>query len=363
MSSYLITRNPFRFGDKQQDYNARVDFTVKETADTFKRALESKSDLQKLFHETLASLGEIRHRIALDHQTKDGDLFGVRRDQDPFPGTVGVTPLGGEYKEYNPYLWRIVKSHLAKMGFSADGFQQTESASEGENSKIEIKVISFKDKKWFFLKDLQEEYKRISNLINFPHSPESPITKNRAAMRKLKETFPDDYKRLHTGKAILEIAQFHLMELPKQKFDWLHVTLHSQVGQEMRPLSEFITWIKYEDRVTETMFSIVHQDPFLIDSMLTDIARIFEEVISWNGENLKELKDLVALLQYELAHVMPFKRGSSAVSEWLERAIYLLHGFNLKYHQKKMVNLEALTTLLNEFIENYDSMIGLERAL
>lgn len=69
----------------------------------------------------------------------------------------------------------------------------------------------------------------------------------------------------------------------------------------------------------------------------------------------------MALFSYELAHAMPFARGSAAVAEWFEQAIYRFHGYELSYDNSKMVNLEALTTMLPEYFNNYDSLIKLEQ--
>jgi hypothetical protein len=133
-----------------------------------------------------------------------------------------------------------------------------------------------------------------------------------------------------------------------------------QVEGKMVPLSQYITWMCVDqeedtiDRMTnESVSTIIHQDPFLIREMLQDVAKLFKEAVLWNRDkdDLKKLKDRVALIDYELSHAMPFYRGSAAIAEWIEMALYQYHGFTLRYLPEKLVNLEALTSPLHEFIQ------------
>ena len=58
---------------------------------------------------------------------------------------------------------------------------------------------------------------------------------------------------------------------------------------------------------------------------------------------------------------MPFIRGSAAIAEWLEAAIYHYHGFTEFHHSKtSLSDLEALTSLtLEDFMKRYDRTIAL----
>src|SRR5262249_5593987 len=116
-----------------------------------------------------------------------------------------------------------------------------------------------------------------------------------------------------------------------------------------------------EHMTGRSIVAILHQDPFLIEFMLNDIAKIFKRIIEWNSADIKTLKEDIALFQYEFAHDMTFTRGSAAISEYFEMAFYEYHGFKLSYNDEKMVNLEALTSSLKEFVQNYDSMIRLDK--
>lgn len=56
---------------------------------------------------------------------------------------------------------------------------------------------------------------------------------------------------------------------------------------------------------------------------------------------------------------MPFERGSAAIEEWIEMIIYRYHQCELEYKSGISINMEALTLLMDKFIEKYASMIKL----
>ena len=184
-------------------------------------------------------------------------------------------------------------------------------------------------------------------------------------MQELKKTSFKDYKCLKISVLILRIRNDFPNEL---KSDWVFVTTRCEVDGKMYGLSQLCTWIYRDykidpiDNMTErSVISHIYQDPFLVEPMLDDIAKIFKWAIEWDGENIGDLKNRVALFRYEFAHTMPDERGSAAEAEWFERPIYLYHGYKVTYVPEKMVDLEGLTSSLKTFVDNYDSMIQLEK--
>jgi hypothetical protein len=122
----------------------------------------------------------------------------------------------------------------------------------------------------------------------------------------------------------------------------------------------------YEEDPVEHMkerskITIIHQDEFLIDATLKDIAALFKKALMCDKENFSDLKDAVMLMSYELDHNMPLGRGSSAVGEWMEQAIYASKGYQMKYAISKLLNLEAVTSTLPEFVENYSKLTRFEK--
>jgi hypothetical protein len=377
MSTYIIDREPAKYGGQQQQYLEQTKNIVRETAEKFRKAVQEKEDLQQIFHQTLTTLGEIRNNIASEHKTKNGHVYGVRRDRDGFPGICGMTPLSFPYDEYNRKLLPVLQKYLRGMDHTCREFQQKELSIQGKPclgraSSIGLSILTSEDAEKWMLSVTFEECTRLCRLCSIT-PPEDPsqteiiftsMIKNREAMSTLKQNSIEDYKRLKVCLAIYDIKKRYEW----RKSDWVLVTERSEVGGKMYALSQYLTWM-YRDYVEDpvehmtdrSIVSIIHQDPFLIDPMLNDIARIFKEALEWNKANVTLLKNQMALLQYELAHAMPFIRGSAAISEWLEMALYRFHGFTLSYNPDKMVNLEALTSPLEEFVRNYDSMISLKQ--
>lgn len=378
MSSYIIERDPNKYGGQQLSYVEQGNTIVAKTAETFHEAVESKRDLKELFHETLASLRDARHRIAVENKTEKADLFGARRDLDPpFSGPFVITSLSDPYDEYNKSLLPVLQEHLSFMKHDLRSFDQTEWKIQlekclGRASSMEFTILSSETSKNWAFPLTSEGYKRLCKLCSVTPSEEpytsshfNHLIENKEAMLKLREVSIEDYKRLKNSLTILHIRTTYPKE---RKSDWVLVTMRSEIKGKMYALSQYLTWMYRDyknDPVTQmtdrSIISIIHQDPFLIEPMLDDCAEIFKEAIEWDGADVKTLKDRVALLVHDFGHDMPLKRGSAAVGEWLERSIYRYHGFDLKYNPKKMVNLEALTSSPKQFIDNYDSIITLEK--
>jgi hypothetical protein len=139
-----------------------------------------------------------------------------------------------------------------------------------------------------------------------------------------------------------------------------------EVDGKLYAMSQYLTWMYCDysedpvDRmVKHSKVMVIHQDTFLIETTVKNIAKIFKESVLWNRDkdSLADLKNKVALLRYEFAHSMPFVRGSAAIAEWLEAAIYHHHGFTEFRHSKtSLTDLEALTSLtLEDFMKRYES--------
>ena len=105
---------------------------------------------------------------------------------------------------------------------------------------------------------------------------------------------------------------------------------------------------------------IIHQSSDLSTDAIRDLSRLFERAILWTGDEAS-LIQTVGRLRHKFSHSILFNRGSAAIAEWVETAIYRYHGFeNFDYNKDKMVDLEALTAPdLEHFLENYPSMINL----
>ncbi|MBP9841138.1 MAG: hypothetical protein KBC64_01780 [Simkaniaceae bacterium] len=103
---------------------------------------------------------------------------------------------------------------------------------------------------------------------------------------------------------------------------------------------------------------LIHQDTPLIAPTLKKISTIFEKIILLNREDLPKLQEEMALFRYLFAHCCPFGRGSAAIGEWFERALYAYHGFEITHSTEKSGDLEALTAIsFEQFRDGYPSTL------
>ncbi len=375
MSSYVSNLEPTKFNTPQSAYSEETERAVQKTTERFQSAVKAGEDLTKLFHETLANLGEARRAIARKYAGPDGKYsqtspedFGARRDL-MFRGPNVLTPLHGPYQKHNENLLVVFKRYLSEMKHTENGFTETKLKVNfppclGKDSSLEFFIMNETNKKEWLL---EFNLKKLCELCEVapPKTPEESeacfrsIYSNKETMGKLKQVAPEEYKKIKLRQAIFEVKKNHRVAAT----DFVLVTARIQLGDKMCALSQYLAWMHRDlkNDPVETMNSvitIIHEDPFLIEPMLNEISHTFKEALECKEVPL--LKQKVALLQYQLAHTMPFIRGSAAVAEWLEEAIYRSHGFQIIYLKPKgTVNLEALTSSLPQFMENYESMIDL----
>ncbi|MBS0627543.1 MAG: hypothetical protein JSS09_04960, partial [Verrucomicrobia bacterium] len=81
------------------------------------------------------------------------------------------------------------------------------------------------------------------------------------------------------------------------------------------------------------------------------------------SSNEQELKENLALFRYLIAHATPWERGSAAIAEWMEQAVYQYKGYNACYGdrsnptQYRLVDLDAdvsfsIESYFNDYMEN-----------
>ena len=88
--------------------------------------------------------------------------------------------------------------------------------------------------------------------------------------------------------------------------------------------------------------------------LMSYIGKKFAKILKLSSNDPEFMVEM-ATFQYLMAHACPFMRGSAAVCEWFEMALFAAHGFLVRYKSDKYMNLEALTSSLAEFIESYVS--------
>ncbi len=377
-STYVIDRAPQRFGGQQRDYEERSQRIVEQTAQEFRDAVRNGLDLTEVFHRVLGDLGRQRGQIARDHGYADKGRFGIARDsEEGFLGPVAMTILTRPYEAYNPKVVSVMQRYLRRMGHSLREFTEKEksfpeASSLGRRMKTTVNIYSSEDQEKWLAVDTREKVSQLYELSGVPLPEDRSLrseqlaqilTENRAAMIRLKERSPEKYKFLKLNQII---SQMRRIETDRRKSDFALVSRYLEIDNKLYAITQFLTWM-YRDFMQDpvekmshhSVAALIHQDPFIIKSTLDGAAKVFKEAIECNREDLKTLKEKVLLVNFLAAHAMRSSRGESAIIEWLERAIYAYHGLKVEYNQSKMVNLEALTSTLDEFAREYDSCVAI----
>lgn len=393
ISPYFFAKKPDIFGDDQPDYIKKSKAIIQETVKRFEDGMDSSRDLTSIFFETIAFLGEKRHEIAADHHycAEYASMFGKRRDGDKIPGGVGMTFLNIQYEEYGQLMMKRLAAIVDKMKHDLKGFaEKTKKVEErclGRLSTFEVEIVDAQDvpKAGWHPGVTFEEFCAAAGIppeeVSKLDEDDTIVTKE--FLRRIKLNHPVLYKRLKISAAFGQFIETFpsptKRDLPDGSFTYDGVTgnLKSlfvlatkrlEIGGKLVSVAQYLTWMycTFKEDPVERMVrcskvASIHQDTFLIAMTLDDVAAIFANAMVWNRatESVQDLRDRVCLLRYGFSHAMPFSRGSAAIGEWLEAAIYKYHGFlNFRYVPEKCVELEAITsTCLSEFRKNYNESI------
>ena len=372
--SYVTVREPDMYGGLQADYNKRAEETVRETAKRIDVVRESKGDLTKLFHDILADLARARQQFAIDHKTENAENFGVRRDGES-PHYCFNTELSCPYEEYNEKLVLRMQYELQPIKRTLRTIDQTTLKIEGKPflgraSSTTYEIMVAEKSATLPPPFAESEYHRICKICSIepqrgPYSSNffNQIIKDKSLLKVLKEASIEDYKLVRWLIMVVRLREKYPEE---RKSDWVTGTVRIQIGDKMYALTQYFTWLyrtcsndPIERMTLKSRVALIHQDLFLIEPTLQEIAKIFKRAVEWDGKEISRLQQDVAELEYLFSHCAPFARGSMAISEWIEMAIYESHGFEIKY--KLPVNLEALTLPFQEFVEKYPSMVDVQK--
>ncbi|MCX6990875.1 MAG: hypothetical protein NTX49_07435 [Chlamydiae bacterium] len=397
-ASYITERNPGKYGGRQEDYISQSHRAIEVATRQIGVGVSEGKDVTALFYEVLRDLSAARQNIAIAHGTNSAESFGRKRELPCTPEElargenaryIGAFTLldGEEYSEYNSLFLDRLQRALRTLRHDIRGFSQT---TYEETKKVLGRVNKFSAEvltgevllRLGTIPTIEElnaaitiEGRKPENIIDFVNS--------REAMLSLKSSAPDLDKRLrmsHYLKALaIECPSPTKMATPSGevivagnpgnlKSMYVLATNRLEVDGKLYAISQYLTWMycNYSEDPVDRMkrhskVMVIHQDTFLIETTLKNIAKIFQEAILWNRdkEGLTDLKNKVALLRYEFSHNMPFQRGSAAIAEWLEAAVYRYHGFTEFRHVKtSLTDLEALTSLtVDDFMKRYDRTI------
>lgn len=360
----IYNLNPSKFGGHQDDYTEKSILIIKETLALIRSAKANHQCLNKLFFSILDKLGNDRARLAKAHGSQDAEEFGLRRDI--FSNLDTLTNLEAEYESCNIKILNMIEKIVGRV--TSENFTQKKKIIQnemlGRKSSIEVELFDIKKSKLSFedlMPDLPKEFELYKKTSKRP-------------TELLKKNHPEFYKRMRlvsavnhtesnlTDKNIGFLKDFLVPAGPI----YASVNVRLEINGKMYSMSQYILWLyrgelKSSDLDVMKMYSkvtIIHQDIFLIKDSLKDLAGLFERILLCPSSNRLDLKNLMALFRFEFAQAMPFARGSAAVSEWLELAIYNYHGIDVSYDDNKLVDLEVFANpLLSDFVAEYNNIV------
>ena len=376
-SGYIFSLAPERFGGTQEFYCTEVKKIVTSTTAIFLKAVEEKRDLREVFHQTLAIFGQERRRIAKSQRTDDAESYGLRRDDKEHFGAISaITPLFDPYEAYNKRLLPIFLKHLNSLERTSSGFKQTElqvdtGNFEGKANSLNFSVLNLANRDKWAIEYTEEYYHKLCSLCGLaplessydPNKHLVALIADREAMKKLKETSIVDYNKLKLAPVFVHCGNTSSGMEP----DWVIATVRTEINNKMVALSYYVSWMSRdfkEDPTVQMMneyLTIIHQDPFLIDTTLQEIARLFKLAIECTSNDQAALTTTVANLRYLYAHAMPFVRGSAATGEWFEQSIFQYHGYSLEYKKAYLMDMEAISLPLKDFVKLYPFMMKLTK--
>jgi hypothetical protein len=380
------------YGGRQSDYLKRARAMIARTEKAIHDAVENKQDLKDLFFTTLNGMGKERRKIARDHQTKTASEFGYRRDCDQYAHTA-FTNFSNEYSKYGRKILAQLQGILSQMDcdewFELKKFVIKDSTF-GRASSIKIEISEAEDlrKRGWFTKSLDNQVPKwfpVELCRKDKHTSEE-FARLFAGCKRFWIEDPKGYQWLKKGYDFQRLWSHFpfsvksgaikgpvewVEKLISQRSVLVEATVFFEINGKMLPLYGYITCLHRSlkqtnedllEKITRDCVAVVeHQSQFLIEETLKDLAHLFEQIICWDRSDLTELKRLMAFFRYEMA-CMPFHRGTAAITEWLEGALYGYHRIDYQYKGDCLADLEVYCNpLFSDFFKAYDSMCTLKK--
>jgi hypothetical protein len=269
-------------------------------------------NLYSLFQQ----LGEHRGRIAVESRSSASSLFGILRK-----GGNELYSLIWSYSDkYDSRIKETLNRILENPSLSNDhslefrGSSELHSVESSETDRLGFLIPKF--------------------IHEFSHNTESSVSKECVILA---------FRTFYAACSFAEESPFYH---PLKQFVRL-----LKIGEKTYPIGTYL--------MSPKGVYITHLNSQFIEELIEKSNPIFMSAINWDKKNRSELIEIVAQLQYITANICPYMRGSAAVCEWIERIIYQYHGLEVRYNPDKCVNLEALTSSLEEFLRVYPSCIRL----
>lgn len=320
-SSYIFRHLPRRYSlkrDNQETYVFEVQKFIKELVDIMSSRASSAIYNDSIFFDVILSVCATKRAfLARNAESSEAHLFGALQP----PDSCGLfTLISGYSVEYN----RRIYSSLKGGGASS-------SLSKGRS---------------FTGNSLYKEYKSLIPKGTVGMTPNGLIARVQN---------PTDYETIRLQQAINCFLKHPEISLDHKTTRYQSETRMITLGEKTYSLS---TYLFNSEKVSPVY--LMHTSPLLHKKLLKKASRLFINALK-SSEDEETLLKKMAEFQYLLSHISPFFRGSAAICEWIEMAIFCSHGYKVSYKDETCMNLEALTLSLEEFVEKYPSFIKISK--
>jgi hypothetical protein len=366
LSNYLNNKG-FSYAGGQQAYLQRAERAIEDGVHQIHLEVSCGKDPTAIFFDVMRFFQKERRQIAEDFEDLDCCSFGTPRTDRDLPLYFASTPLAVQYADYNTIFMDQLKDVLSGMKRTSSGFHEKKRVKEemvlGRKIKFEVEIL-----------DIPELVERTKNAGEKNLQRALTTKKDYCAvmgdydlMKRLKKEDP----KIYQGVVLNTVSQDFCFRFPRQlKNNIALCTLRAEVGGKLHGMSRYLSSFDTDgvsdpiSKIVQSPTLILHQDTFLIDETLEEISKIFKEAVSWTSEqDVKDLKDRVALFRFMYSHCTPCIRGDGAIGDWFELAIYRYHGFaKTKFSQDKLPCFETLASIsLSRYMSEYDKIITVEK--
>lgn len=360
------------YGENQERYR---EFS-RQVAEDFKKEIQfaiNFGNSNQILSSNLSKFGRLRKNIAKEIGTLDAEVFGLLRSEISDKSYLCATILSGSLYNAaaNRLINSIIQSLLQILPRSFSSFEEMfDLMSSG------VKYLAGQTQSDNCLSYCSMVLRRQSDLENISNSlfhNDSISTIPNGNMLHI--VFPD---RSVSGELIaldpqkwirfLGAVDHYNMKIPSQE-DTTSLFLHGEITLKQQPesliLSDFI--LRFDMDISTNCVTeicpplILHMNRRWMKTMIQNIDLDIETLLKLsNLAPIENIIDLIGAIRYKFAHAIPFIRGSAAIGEWIETALYRYMGFN-NFHQSSAttIDLEAFSSLsFQEFLMRYRSIIG-----
>jgi hypothetical protein len=371
-----------RFPERQRAFLEAKRRIISETAEEIQRPT---SAYPSLFHDLLKSLGDKRQKIALEAGSPDVQLFG-KLTGDLEDGYLPFTELQGIYQKANEVALKHLKDHMQPMRRTLKEFidttKEVRETVHGRSFSTKIEILGAKEMQQF-AEDISQE---MVTQFGLKLKQERPEITDYQSLEELKKQYPDLYRQMkmhfYANKLITIFPRPTLDFATKMvasgnpanlKSDYVLVTMRTEIAGKMVATNQWFTWLyrnfmrdpieRMVDPDYRPAILVLHEDLFLKRHSLGECARLFEAMVKNRTSSVEELMNQMALFRYIFAQAMPYHRGSAAIAEWFEGAIYQVRGFSCTYrpaYEKESVDLVAIASFkFSDYLQRYRELVQL----